>query len=124
MKQFLFSLILISALFTSCTPKEVAIEKQLIGHYTLNKAQCGSDTTNFFLHTFTKFELLKDGIGYDGHQSNDKAFEWVVIGNDLEVCYTTSSISVEIPFRLSGDTLILSRSSTFCPHLTVFYVRN
>jgi len=124
MKQFLFSLILISTFFISCTPKEVAIEKQLIGRYTVNRAQCDSDTLDFFLHNFASFELMKDGIGYDGYQSNDKGFEWVVIENKLELCYTTSSISIELPFRLSGDTLILSRSNQFCTHLDVFYVRD
>jgi len=124
MKQFLFSLSLISVFFASCAPKEVAIEKQLIGRYTVNRAQCGSDTSNFMLHVFESFELMQDGIGYDGLQSNDKAFEWVVIEDKLELCYTTSSASIELPFRLSGDTLILSRSNQFCPHLDVFYVRN
>ena len=124
MKQFLFSLSLISVLFTSCTPKEVAIEKQLLGSYTVNRAQCGTDTTDFNLHVYTSFHLLKDGTGYDGYQSNQKAFEWVVIDDKLEVCYTTSSISVEIPFKLHGDTLILSRSNTFCAHLDMFYVRD
>lgn len=124
MKQFLFSLSLISVLFLSCSPKEVAIEKRLLGNYTVNHAQCGIDTTDFNLHVYTSFYLLDNGIGYDGYQSNDKAFEWAVIDDKLELCYTTSSVSMEIPFKLSGDTLILSRSNTFCAQLKMFYVRD
>lgn len=121
---YLFRLILISALFSSCTPKEVAIEKQIVGRYTLSHAQCGSDTSNFTLHTFVGFELDKDGTGLDGFQAINKPFEWAVIGNKLEICYTTSSTSIEFPFKLSGDTLILTRSNQFCPHLKAFYVRD
>jgi len=124
MKQFLFSLSLISAFISSCAPKEVAIEKQLIGRYVFSRAQCGTDTTNFILHNFESFDLLKDGEGYDGYQAGEKGFEWVVIEDKLAVCYSLDNTSVEIPFKLRDDTLILSRRNNFCSNLTVFYVRH
>jgi len=95
-----------------------------VGRYTVSRAQCGADTADFTLHVFKTLDLLEDGVGYDGLESGEKGFEWVVIDDKLEVCYTTNSNSIEIPFKISGDTLILSRSNQFCPKLKVYYVRD
>lgn len=116
--------VLSSILVLSCSPKIAPIEKRIVGEYRVAVAHCGANQDTFIYMNFTRFILEEDGTGVDYQTSLIKPFEWVVIDDRLQICYTTSSNSILIPFKLEGDTLKLRRSNNFCSQLNVHYVKD
>jgi hypothetical protein len=125
MKQFLFSISLISVLFYACTPKETLTPSQrLIGKYRLVWANCGTNPDSFVYHSFSGIQFNEDGTGLDVFDNNTtRGFEYAVSNNVITLCPTTSSVSDIIPFGFSHDTLYMKRGNNICSQLVYRYVK-
>lgn len=124
MNKMILILCSLVATVLSCTPKEVAIEKRIVGRYYVANAHCGMQQDSFMFHNFKGIQFNDDGTGAEIQVSYSKPFEYVINEHNILVCYTTSSNTTIIPFSFDADTLTMIYRTSICSQLNIDYVRD